>query len=172
MLQIESQVKKRPANKSRQQIKDIKKISYITANKINPKAQKYIKAAAAEEAIISMLMSNPDIFPLLSQRLKIEDFVTDFNARLYRSITEKLSKGMAADITCLSDEYSEQEISYIAGIIARNADFSYSEKELIRLVEVLKTEKEKLKISGNASNEEILEYTKKLLAQKNRGVQK
>lgn len=153
MSQISSLSKKRSyqsrANKFRAVQKEISGIN----NKANPQKSKNLRCANAEEALLSSLMRNPDYWEKIKCEIKIDDFVTDFNRRLFQIITERIDNGANLDLSLIADStFSVEEVDAIKTIEMKSENLSHSLKECRDCIKVIKEEKEKAKqMSINAS---------------------
>jgi hypothetical protein len=69
-------------------------------------------AAGAEDAILGILSTFPELIPEAIAKLSLcaEDFVTDFNKRVFVKMAEL---GSAFDLGLLGDDFSQDEISRI-----------------------------------------------------------
>lgn len=92
-------------------------------NKVNSERRNNLHAAKAEETVLATLMSNPSLYRKLSALISADDFVTPFNAKVYKTLCERLGEGKAVDITSLSSSFTSDELSVISSIIANKAQF-------------------------------------------------
>ena len=86
---------------------------------INPEKSSNLRAANAEEALIAFIFNNPDAAKRISERMPPEKFLTAFNRRVYRVILGKIIDGKAFSLTDISEDFSVEEISAVARILAR-----------------------------------------------------
>lgn len=116
-------------------------------DRINPDRLKNQSAAGAEDAILGILATYPEYIPYASDKagLKEDDFVTDFNRRVY---LQMLKLGTGFDIGLLGDELSQDEISRIVrNSVSRQALTDNGEKVLKECIERLKGIKQKESLS-------------------------
>lgn len=116
-------------------------------DRINPDRLKNQSAAGAEDAILGILATYPEYIPYASDKagLKEDDFVTDFNRRVY---LQMLKLGTGFDIGLLGDEFSQDEISRIVrNSVSRQALTDNGEKVLKECIERLKGIKQKESLS-------------------------
>lgn len=115
-------------------------------DRINPQRMTHLRAARAEEDLISVLLAFPEKAEKISSRIAPEEFVTDFNRRVYLALLEQIKQNpTATDPGLLLTQYFQPDemgriVSFISSCDAINAD----EKEILRAVEVLKEEKRKI----------------------------
>lgn len=70
-------------------------------DRINPQRPQNLKAAKAEEDIISILLNYPDKIDKIEKIVSDDDFITDFNRRVFCSVKEKIKKSPTDDVFCL-----------------------------------------------------------------------
>lgn len=166
--QTESLIKKQRATAEKKEWRDIENNKAVYRDRINPQKGQNLREAVAEEGIISFLYKNPDYYGYLLEALSAEDFVTDFNRRVYMTVCSLLSEGVDVNLTALGTALSQEEISGISAILARNAEQSNTKELLDDYIGILKQYSLKLKPSEITSSppESLEEYRKKLMAKK------
>lgn len=144
ILQINNLVKQRRRTDRKAEIRAVPKITSGVGDKVNPQKSKYLKAAKAEEMLLSSLMRNPDYWNKLKDSVSSDDFVTDFNRRVFIKLTERLDSGLAADISSVADQdFSLDEINSLKAIEMQSDKLRHSLKECKDCIEVIKSEKKK-----------------------------
>lgn len=118
-------------------------------DKVNPEKRKFLRAASAEEALVSALISAPELCEETQRIISPEEFVTAFNMRLYSKTIEAIQKYGIFDLGMIGDEFSPEEMGRISmfSLTARSrkaADI----KEIEQCAAVIKQEK----ASADASN--------------------
>ncbi len=130
--------------KSKQQVK--RELNDIvrpkpSRNAVNPQKALYPRAAAAEELLISILMSHPDMYDRLAGEISAEDFVTDFGARLFRDVSECLENGGVFDMSAIGGGYTPAEMGYISmleNLLPTGNDTERAVRESIRVIKAEK----------------------------------
>jgi DNA primase len=147
-----------------------KKIALAKDDKINPEKSKFLRAASAEEALISYLIYHPEEVSIISREIDPKDFCTTFNRRVFRSILHILARGIKeVNIDEFSKEFSHEEMSRIVKLFIKDSfkkeNFS-SARCYIRVI----IEEKKRNTIGNDSNsldvDSIKEYMKMLKCSK------
>lgn len=87
-------------------------------DRINPEKSANMRAARAEEKVISYLIYNPDSADWLSGALPPESMVTEFNKRVYSAVLSRILNGESAMLIDISAEFTPEENSRIAAILA------------------------------------------------------
>lgn len=87
------------------------------ANAPNPEKRLYPAAAAAEESVIAVLFSHPDLFNTAYENIKPEQMVTALNSRIYGKMCEILLDGGALDISAFSEMLSVPQTGYLVSLI-------------------------------------------------------
>lgn len=108
---------KKQIEKNKKQVvrKELDKIVNPTfdRNDPNPEKRSHPRAAAAEEMLIAVLILHPDMYDEVTELISPEDFVTEFNKRVFSDVLEVLSEGRPFDISALGSDYTPREIGYV-----------------------------------------------------------
>ena len=84
---------------------------------VNPERYRYPRAAKAEETAIAILLSHPDLYSVIKDRLSPEQLVTALNKRVLREVYNVLELGQpAVDITLFGDRFTPSEMGYIVSL--------------------------------------------------------
>ena len=105
---------------------------------INPEAAKYPKQARAEEGVIAYLFSHPDSAESVFSRLSPDEFVTEFNKRVYASLENNLRDSGDFDLGSLGGEFSADEMGRISSILARSREVAADREALEDYISVVK----------------------------------
>lgn len=119
-------------------------------NKINPDRQNNLHIAKAEETVIACLISNPSYYKSIKDKLCPEDFVTEFNRRVFGVLCERLENGKPIEISYIAHDFSDDEISVITRIAASSHLISNTLSECEDCIKIIKSERGKGKYN-NAS---------------------
>ena len=127
-------------------------------NDVNPDAKKYRRAAYAEENILAVLMQYPQYAKYVFEKLKAEDFLTQFNKELYSKLQEILLSGKEFDISYLAENYDSKQIGRVIEI---NNKFTFSndlDQIIDDCIKVIIDEKDKLRIitPSNMNDDDFL----------------
>lgn len=141
-------------------------------DRVNPDKSKHLKAANAEEGIISCIINNPDMANTIISELPAEKFVTEFNKRVYSSIIKRNSENKEFSLIDISGDFSTDEISRISEIVNK---YKGSEPyEFYRdCITAINEEIKKIDFSNNLNSKspnEINEYIKSLGLNKKQGI--
>lgn len=131
-------------------------------DKINTEKAKNIRAAKAEEMLISYLVFNNDMVQIAENKITPDDFVTSFNANLYGYVLDKIKSGVSPQTT-VSRDFSSDEISKIYSIFASYNSQTATKEAMNEYINTILEEKNRLtpdKIS-DMSLEEIQASLKK-----------
>lgn len=124
---------------------------------VNPQKSKYLRAASAEEDLISVLLNFPEKLETIKEKIGPEDFVTDFNRHIFELLCEKIPEQPDEEPQMAVSPYlTPDEMSKITALIANIGVQSVSDAKINSITEILKEEKEKLLFSavdGNLSDE-------------------
>lgn len=114
------------------------KRSLTKKDEINPEAAIFSSQSKAEEFIILYLMKNPDRLDDITAKIKPEEFVTEFNKRVYLAVADAVGNSAEFSLSLLSETFSDAEMGRISGMAARNRDITINENTLNDCINVLK----------------------------------
>ncbi len=153
---LKSDIKRKISKNEKAEKKDFGRSVIMTAegygDRINPERLKNQSAAGAEDAILGILATYPELIPHASDKASLseDDFVTDFNRRVY---LQMLKLGTGFDIGLLGDDFSQEEISRIVrNSVSRQSLTDNGKKVLDECITRLK----KLKLKESLSLEELI----------------
>ena len=113
-------------------------------DRINTEKAYNLRAANAEEALIALLMYNPDAAQSVFKRLLPEKFITSFNRKVYETIKKRADAGFDFSITDISGEFSNDEMSRITKLLASHPRETDPVSAANDYIAVLEDEAEKL----------------------------
>ena len=111
-------------------------------DKMNPEHSKKPRATKAEQNLIAYLINNPDKLPLIEKHISCDEFVTDFNKRLFSYFSERI-KEHKEPLTTLSADFTTDEVSSIAEIISRYSKVAATDTALMEYISIIKDESSK-----------------------------
>ena len=109
-------------------------------------------------------MSNPSYYKSVKSKIGADDFVTDFNRRVYGEISARLDKDMPVDLSFIAPDFSDDEVSVITRIVSSSRLISNTFSEIEDCVKVLKGESGKNKYdsaSGMSDSDFLNLFNKK-----------
>lgn len=171
MSQINYFAKRRANEKRKEYFVNIQKTASGADDKVNPQKKQFLRAANAEETLLSSLMRNPDFYKKIKDKICADDFVTDFNRKLFSLITERIEEGLGTDLTSLGNSgLTIEEMDALKAIEMKASTLSHTIKECLDCISIIKEEKEKAE-SGSVSaadmdNDDYLEAFSKLAKKK------
>ena len=161
--------KRKNRQKNEEQRRAAKELSAIN-DRMNKEKQYKLKAATAEEALLAVMLKNPDTAVKIVDRVDPGLFLTNFNRRIYEVLEERVKNGREIGIEDISGDFSVDEMGRITEIMAsrpRENDPMTAAEEYIG---VLENEKERLTPEQikQSEPEELNEYIKKLKKMKDK----
>ncbi|MBP1591711.1 MAG: DNA primase [Oscillospiraceae bacterium] len=135
--QVEHAVKAKKNIKQKLEWESTKR-SLTKKDEINPEAAIFSSQSKAEEFIILYLMKNPDRLNDITAKIKPEEFVTEFNKRVYLAVADAVGSSAEFSLSLLSETFSDAEMGRISGMAARNRDITINENTLNDCINVLK----------------------------------
>lgn len=101
--------------KKKKEINDIIRPK-ISKGDINPERRKSVKATAAEETLIAVLLKNPDFYITAKEQLPPEKMVTSLNRRIYEIIISVLESGRNLDVSVFAQTLLPAELGYLVSL--------------------------------------------------------
>lgn len=152
----------------KQEIRNVQLNTSAATDRINPEKHGNLRAASAEEAIIALLINNPDLADTILSRIGPEKFITTFNRRVVTIILDRIKDSRPASLMDISGEFSNDEISSIASILTARPRENNPKQAVNEYIDILLEENNKMtpEQAASASEEEIMEHMKKLRERK------
>lgn len=118
-------------------------------DKVNPQRQKHLKAAKAEEDIISVLVNYPEKYQTVKKYIAEDDFITDFNRKVFIAVCEKTEENPASNmLLTLTSLFDSEEMGKIISFIMSLGAIAVDDAKIKLLCERLKEEKIKANTEG------------------------
>ncbi|MBQ4627813.1 MAG: DNA primase [Clostridia bacterium] len=163
--ELETYIRRR----AREEKKNEEKKAYSMLNgsdrnkNVNPEAQRNLSAARAEEDVISLLLNFPQKLDKIEKTVSPDDFVTDFNRKVYTVLCEKLKENPSEEPQfMLSSLFEPDEVGVLIGYITQVGALSVDGDEIDAVAERLRSEKKKKEKSGDMSDEGFQNYLENL----------
>ncbi len=168
MVQIDKLSKKRRQSQQKKEFRQFQQETVGLKDRVNPDKREHFRAANAEEALIAYLFQNNDMAERIRAKLPPEQFCTAFNRRVYECITDKMKSGLQVGLTDISDVFSMEELSAVAGILAKHNSVAVGQNDAEEYIHVILEEKTKLNADDakQAQAQEIQDYLARLKEQK------
>lgn len=156
LTQVSLQQKRRLKSKERQTFREIQLKTGGYSDKINPDKPKYLRAARAEEQLISILINNPELLNDMTKRSLPGLFITKFNKRLFEEIALSIDNGYTGYdeiLTDLNRAFDPEEISAVHAIALLRNPTGMGKgiaglDEIDDYCEILKQENEKIETAS------------------------
>lgn len=134
----------------------------------NPQKQEFMEECLAEEGIIANLFLHSDRLPLIASQITSEEFVTDFNRKVFEFIKRKIEDEVEVLISDLNEEFSIDEVAYISGVVAKAHENQVGIEAMEDYIAVLKAYpiKKKQANAGQLTPDELILYVQELSKKK------
>ncbi len=133
-------------------------------DKLNPQRKTYYRAAKAEEMLIALVMANHEFIKDVLSKITADDFVTDFNGRIFKAVTDRISSGRSSEISFLYGELTEEELSAVAKIQTVSHTLKNTFAECTECINIILNEKNKKSLKDasveSISDEDFLKFFK------------
>lgn len=132
-------------------------------DKINTEHSKKPRATIAEQNLIAYLVNNVDKLGAIESRITADDFVTDFNRKLFSYFSNRIKENKDP-LTTLSADFTNDEVSSIVSIISKYSQVAATDAALLEYISIIKEESSKLSDAdiASATSSELDSYLKKL----------
>ncbi len=167
MQEVRRAYKRKAAAAEKNRFSEIVRESSSMKDEINPDKPKHLKAAKCEETLLATLMLNPDFYPKLRDKITDELFVTEFNRRVYASLSKRLEEGRSIELSMFASEFTPEEMGRLAQLSTMSGKISCTVAECDDCIKVLKQEKAKTTAVNPAdtNDEEFRNLFKNIKAQ-------
>ncbi len=134
----------------------------------NPERARHLRAAKAEETILTSLLLNPDYYKRFSSRLSPADFVTEVNRKLYEGLTRRIAEGRSIELTAFAAGQPDDTVNMLSYLNANRANIAGTPKEYEDCIRTLLAEKQKLELEKSADSMTDEEFLRRLEAVRRR----
>ncbi|MBQ6172955.1 MAG: DNA primase [Clostridia bacterium] len=122
-----------------------------------------IAVSRAEGDVISLILNFPQKIDQIEKLISPDDFLTDFNRRVYTVLCEKLKENPSGQPhLMLSSLFEPDEVGILMGYITEVGAFSVDGEEVQAVADRLKAEKKKKAVSGELSDTNFQQYLEDL----------
>lgn len=122
----------------------------------------------AERGVIAFMLHSPDWLPKIEKELSEDNFQSEFDRKLYISISNRIKNGVSLDFSSMGDEFSPEEVGKITGIINENNLLPYQKERLYEYIKVIKRSSEENggKKAEEMTDEELFAQMEKIRLEK------
>ena len=156
MEQIKQGMRRKDRYRRKNEFSQLQKNISARDDRINPQHASNLRAVSAEENLIAFLVNNPDKLVYIHEKLRPEDFTTDFNRNLFDYFSVRIIKHQDP-MTALSMDFTNDEQSKIVRIVNSGADLPRTQQALDEYINIILDEKAKPTESDirNSTNDEF-----------------
>ena len=161
--EVNSIIRAKKKQREKKHLNDLITFADRKRDPLNPDAYLYPKEVMAEQGLIYFIFNNPDKAKEFVELLPPQSFVTELNARIYKSLTDKILCGESYDISTFNGEFSPDEMGKITEILSSGFELGITEEVALDYIAVInransKKREEELDIN---SDEDFLEMLKR-----------
>ncbi len=161
VMEAKRQAKKNTAVQQKKEFTEIQRQEDIL-DKLNSQRKTFYRGAKAEEMLIALVMANPEFVVNADNKISFEDFVTDFNRRIYKAVTDRIRQGKSHEISFLYGDLTEEEISAVAKIQTMSYTLKNTFAECEDCITVILNEKNKKRLkdvnADGITDEDFLKF--------------
>ncbi len=157
----------------KQELSRAMKQDLTALRKVNPDAEKYPRAAQAEEALIGALILHPDFIPKALSVLPADKMVTAFNARVYSYLADRKAAGLLIELPFFSADFEDAQMAYIARAVETANKSAFTWEDTQRYIDII-LEESALRGLGDPkslNNEDIQDILALIRERKNKSTQ-
>lgn len=164
LYQVEKQQKRKRFEKEKQMVRTLEQKIAPRNDTVNPQRRDNLRVANAEEGLIAYVINHPDAAKTILNQLGADRFVTDFNRRVYQSVTARILEGRGCSLTDLSQDFSADEISAIARMLSNAALGQVGLETALEYIKVIETEhrNQQLKQALEGDAQDVQKYMESL----------
>ena len=160
LQQVEGNIKRRINKAKSQEWAEIR--TFQKQYKSNPDSYRHPKEYKAEVGIIAYLANNPDEAEYISSRVTPEQFVTEFNRKVYQVMLEKIRNSAFSDIHSLQSEFTADEMGKITEIAVNSKDVNINRITVDDFINILSSAADNQFDIKDMSNDDFLKYIQNL----------
>lgn len=160
--EVNKKIRRNKAAAQRREIRSGEQELKGSYDRVNPERAGMIRAARAEEMILSILVRHPDLWQSAEKLLPPERFLTSFNRRVYSFLLEEYRKNPDAAAPAFTGAFDEKEMARISFFINTPVLRGDPAEQLKECVEILKNEGMKQVNAGELSPEELMDKIKEI----------
>ena len=165
--QVSRLLRRKRSSRRKEEFKRIQSDLSARDDRINPQHAQYLRAATAEENLLAYLVNHPDKLTAVGRLISADDFVTDFNRKLYIYFFERIKAGKDP-MTTASADFTPDELSKVIRIVTSYNKVSSTKEAMEEYVRIIKEERSCMSEQDirAASTQNLAEYLQKLREQK------
>ncbi len=140
--QVKQGMRRKERYRRKNEFSQLQKNLSARDDRINPQHASNLRAVSAEENLIAFLVNNPDKLVYIHEKLRPEDFTTDFNRNLFEYFSVRIIKHQEP-MTALSLDFTNDEQAKIVRIVNSGADLPRTQQALDEYITIILDEKAK-----------------------------
>ncbi len=140
--QVKQGMRRKERYRRKNEFSQLQKNLSARDDRINPQHASNLRAVSAEENLIAFLVNNPDKLVYIHEKLRPEDFTTDFNRNLFEYFSVRIIKHQEP-MTALSLDFTNDEQAKIVRIVNSGADLPRTQQALDEYINIILDEKAK-----------------------------
>jgi len=137
LQQIRDVARRKERYEAKQELSRAVKQDMTALRKVNPDAEKFPRAAQAEETLIGVLILHPDMIPKAAEALPVDKMVTAFNARLYRYLIDRKAAGLLIELPFFSADFEDTEMAYITRAVETANKSAFTWEDAQKYVQII-----------------------------------
>lgn len=140
--QVKSGLRNKTRSRRKSDFQQIQKNISARDDRVNPQHAAYLRAATAEENLIAFLVNNPDKLTYIHEKIRPEDFSTDFNRKLFEYFSGRILN-QQEPMTALASDFTSDEQSKIVRMVNAGQEMPRTAQALDEYIGIILEEKSK-----------------------------
>ena len=140
--QVKSGLRNKTRSRRKSDFQQIQKNISARDDRVNPQHAAYLRAATAEENLIAFLVNNPDKLTYIHEKIRPEDFATDFNRKLFEYFSGRILN-QQEPMTAIASDFTSDEQSKIVRMVNAGQELPRTAQALDEYIGIILEEKSK-----------------------------
>ena len=150
---VETVLRRKIQEKTKKEKNDVYRATSGIGDRINIETVSNLKAAKIEESILGLMQLSQDLLKIGVEKLSPEDFITEFNKRIFESMKKTYEECGKFDISFIGDEFNPDEISRIVKMLIQRQQLNANDETILtNIIDSLKELKNKSSESSSFDN--------------------
>lgn len=124
--------------------------------------RKNMKAANAEDGLLSVMIRNPKVIDYVSQQVTSDMFVLSLNKKLYEILLDLKQNGKFFDLTLMHGEFTDEELGKIAEMLAKEEFRPSTAEECEFCINIMKSQQKNVEKKSNMEDDAFAQYINSL----------
>lgn len=140
LQQIKSAARYKEREEKKGELSRAVKQDMTVLRKVNPEAEKFPRAAQAEETLLGVLILHPDLIAPSRDALPPDMMVTAFNRRVYAYLLERQKQGLLIELPFFAADFEEAQMAYITRTVQAAKERAFTWEDAQSYIAIIREE--------------------------------